>query len=200
MTFLVRGDGFQECIQAVDVASIYDFKYRDASGDLRRLGNVLSSVSCIKDEWQFRRFGRQYCRSLLFDCGRKWIWRIASVWRAKLSGESELSAADVLRVSATRGFGHVWLGKLNRPPLPFGSRRGCEMSGEGGTSAGQNSSPSGMSYATRLKGDVCLSKGEEATWHFLRRIPQWDSRFSFCLFFWFFSWLFPLFLSSPKRG
>ena len=51
------------------VASIYDFKYRGCN--LRRLGNVLSSVSCIKDEWQFRRLGRQYCRSLLFDCGRK---------------------------------------------------------------------------------------------------------------------------------
>ena len=50
MAFLVRGGGGQEDIQAVDVASIYDFKYRDASGDLRRLGNVLSSVSCIKDE------------------------------------------------------------------------------------------------------------------------------------------------------
>ena len=69
---------------------------RDASSNLRRLGNVLSSVSCIKDEWQFRRFGRQYCWSLLFDCGRKWIRRIVSIWRAKLSKESELSAADVL--------------------------------------------------------------------------------------------------------
>ena len=41
----------------------------DASGDLRRFGNILSSVSCIKDKWQFRRLGRQYCQSLLFDCG-----------------------------------------------------------------------------------------------------------------------------------
>ena len=32
--------------------------------------------------------------------------------------------------------------------------------------------PGGMSYATRRKGDVCMSKREEATWHFLRRIPQ----------------------------
>ena len=29
----------------------------DASGNMRRFGNVLSSVSCIKDEWQFRRLG-----------------------------------------------------------------------------------------------------------------------------------------------
>ena len=59
---------------------------RDASGTLRRFGNVLSSVSCIKDEWQFRRLGSQYCRNLFFDCGRKWIRRIASIWRAKLFG------------------------------------------------------------------------------------------------------------------
>ena len=77
----------------------------------------------IKNEWQFRRLDRQCYRSLPFDCGRKWIWRIASVWRAKLSGESELLAADALRVSATRGSGHVWPRKLNRPPLPSGIRR-----------------------------------------------------------------------------
>ena len=34
----------------------------DASGNLRRLGNVFSNVSCIKDERQLRRLGRQYCR------------------------------------------------------------------------------------------------------------------------------------------
>ena len=33
----------------------------DVSGDLRKLENVLSNVSCIKCEWQFRRLGRQYC-------------------------------------------------------------------------------------------------------------------------------------------
>ena len=69
------------------------------------------------------RLGRQYYQSLLFYCGWKWIRRIASVWRAKLSGESELSAADALRVSAIRGSGHVWPGKLKRPPLPSGVRR-----------------------------------------------------------------------------
>ena len=57
------------------------------------------------------------------DCGRKWIRRFASVWQAKLSRESELSAADALRVSAIRGSGHVWPRKLKRPPLPFGVRR-----------------------------------------------------------------------------
>ena len=51
----------------------------DVSGDLRRLGNVLSNVSCIKDEWQFKRLGRQCCQSYLFNCGRKWIQWIASV-------------------------------------------------------------------------------------------------------------------------
>ena len=96
---------------------------RDVSSDLRRFGNVLSSVSCIKDDWQFRRLGRQYCRSLFFDYGWKWIQRIASVWRAKLSEESELSAVDVLWVSAIRGSRHVYPGKLNRPPLPSGGRR-----------------------------------------------------------------------------
>ena len=94
----------------------------DASGDLRRFGNVLSSVSCIKDEWQLMRLGRQYCRSLLFDCGRKWIRRIASIWRAKLSGESESLATDVIRISVTEGSEHVCLGKLNRHPLPSDSR------------------------------------------------------------------------------
>ena len=90
----------------------------DASGDLRRLGNVLSNVSYIKNKWQFRRLGHQYCQSLLFDCGRKWIRRIASIWRAKLSGEA-------VRVSVTRGSGHVCPGKLNRWPLPSGDR--CRM-------------------------------------------------------------------------
>ena len=94
-----------------------------ASGNLRRFENVLSSVSCIKDEWQFNRLGRQYCRSLLFDCGWKWIRRIASSWRAKLSGESESSDADVLRVSVTRGSGHICQGKLNCISPPFGGRR-----------------------------------------------------------------------------
>ena len=32
--------------------------------------------------------------------------------------------------------------------------------------------PGGVSYATRRKGDVCLSKREGATWQFLGRIPQ----------------------------
>ena len=52
--------------------------------------------------------------------GRKWIRRIASIWRAKLSGESESLATDVLRISITEG-------------------SGCEIPGEGGTSARQNS-------------------------------------------------------------
>ena len=95
----------------------------DASGDLRRFGNVLSSVSCIKDEWQLMRLGRQYCRSLLFDCGQKWIRRIASIWRAKLSEESESLATDVIRISVTEGSEHVCPGKLNRHPLPSGGRR-----------------------------------------------------------------------------
>ena len=42
-----------------------------------------------------------------------------------------------LRVSAIRGSEHVYPEKLKRPPLPSG----CEISGEGGMSAGQNSSP-----------------------------------------------------------
>ena len=132
MTFLVRGGGCQEDIQAAAVRKIFRRRMSpqfmtlniwDASGALRRFGNILSSVSCIKDEWQFRRLGRQYYRSLLFDCGLKWIQQIPSVWRAKLSGESELSAADALRVSPIKGSGHVWPGKLNRPPLPSGVKR-----------------------------------------------------------------------------
>ena len=32
--------------------------------------------------------------------------------------------------------------------------------------------PDGVSYATRRKGDVCVSKREGVTWQFLGRIPQ----------------------------
>ena len=32
--------------------------------------------------------------------------------------------------------------------------------------------PGGVSYTTRSKGDVCVSKKEGATWQFLVRIPQ----------------------------
>ena len=77
----------------------------------------------FKDEWQFRRLGCQYCWGLLFDCGRKWIQRVVSVWRAKLSGESESLVANVLRISVTGGSGHVCPRKLNRPPLLSGNRR-----------------------------------------------------------------------------
>ena len=45
MTFLVRGDGFQECIQAVDVASIYDFKYRGCVRQPEKTWECL--VECI---------------------------------------------------------------------------------------------------------------------------------------------------------
>ena len=145
-------------------------------------------------------------------CGRKWIRRIASVWRAKLSGESELSVTDVLRVGATRGSRHVCPGKLNRPPLPFGGRirmwdirrsqnvgripmwdirrrrnvgrielrlwdirvecwrrRIPDVRCPGGMS--DDFRPGGMSYATRRKWDICVSKRKEATWQFLGRIP-----------------------------
>ena len=93
------------------------------SGTLIRFRNILSSLSCIEDEWQFRRLGRQYYLSLLFYCGRKWIRRITSVWRAKLSGESEMVAADVLRVRAIKVSRHAWPRKLNCPSLSSGGRR-----------------------------------------------------------------------------
>ena len=35
-----------------------------------------------------------------------------------------------------------------------------------------DSRPGGISDATRRNGDVCVSKREEATWHFLGRISQ----------------------------
>ena len=59
MTFLVRGGGCQEDIQAAAVRKIFrrrmspqfmTLNIGDVLGDLRRLGNVLSNVSCIKDE------------------------------------------------------------------------------------------------------------------------------------------------------
>ena len=40
-----------------------------------------------------------------------------------------------------------------------GQNSGCEISGEGGSSAGQNSSPSGMSYVAHRKGDRLRVQG-----------------------------------------
>ena len=51
--------------------------------------------------------------------------------------ECESLATDAIRMSVIEGSGHVCPGKLNRPPLPSGEA-GCEISGEGGTSAGLN--------------------------------------------------------------
>ena len=42
-----------------------------------------------------------------------------------------------------------------------GHNSGCEISGEDGTLAGQNSSPGGMSYVARLKGDRLRVQGVE---------------------------------------
>ena len=62
---------------------------------------------------------------------------------------------------------------------------GCEISEEGGTSAGQNSGyeisgwnegefPSEWNEQCHIsQGAVCVSKGEGATRHSLGRIPQW---------------------------
>ena len=41
-----------------------------------------------------------------------------------------------------------------------GQNSGCKIFGEGGTSAGQNSSPGGMSYAARRKGSACARERE----------------------------------------
>ena len=46
---------------------------------------------------------------------------------------------DTLRVSTIRGSRYVYLEKLKCPPLPSGVWSGCETSGDGGTSPGQNS-------------------------------------------------------------
>ena len=59
-------------------------------GNIRKLQE---KFRCTVQKW---RLGRQYYQSLLFYCGRKWIRRIVSICRAKLSGEFELSAADAL--------------------------------------------------------------------------------------------------------
>ena len=71
---------------------------------VENIRKLQENFRCTVQKW---RLGRQYYQSLLFDYGRKWIRRIVSVWRAKLSGESELLAADALRVSVIRGSGHV---------------------------------------------------------------------------------------------
>ena len=55
--------------------------------------------------------------------GGKGIRRIASIWRAKLSGKSESLVTDVFRISVIEGSRHVYPGKLNRPPFPSGNRR-----------------------------------------------------------------------------
>nr|CAN72682.1 hypothetical protein VITISV_036812 [Vitis vinifera] len=70
-----------------------EFGSRNVSDTLIRFGNIPSSLSCIEYEWQFRRFGRQYYLSLLFDCGQKWIrcspsTRYQSI-RTYLTGEVE---------------------------------------------------------------------------------------------------------------
>ena len=126
--------------------------------------------------------------------GGKGIRRIASIWRAKLSGKSESLATDVLRISVTEGSGHVYPGKLNRPPLPSGDRRQMwdirRMWNVGRTefrmwdirrrwNVGRTEFrmwefPSGWNERCHVsQGAVCVSKGEGATRHFLGRIPQW---------------------------
>ena len=84
-----------------------------------------------------------------------------------------------LRVSVIKGSEHVWPEKLKRPPLPSG----CEISGEGGMLAGQNSSPGGMSYAAQGGPSACARcRDPSLWWHGARktirinsiRIPQED--------------------------
>ena len=48
---------------------------------------------------------------------------------------------------------------------------GCETSGEGGMSVGQNSSLGGMSYAARRKGDRLRVQGRESHVTFFREDP-----------------------------
>ena len=52
-----------------------------------------------------------------------------------------------------------------------GQNSGCEISGEGGTSTGQNSSPGGMSYVARRKGDRLCVQGRESHVTFFREDP-----------------------------
>ena len=96
---------------------------------------------------------------------------------AKCGNRGQVKRA--LRISVTEGSGHVCSGKLNCPPLPSGDRgAGCEIFGEDGTSAGQNSGyeisgwnegefPFGWNERCHvLQGVVYVSKGEGATRHF----------------------------------
>ena len=55
--------------------------------------------------------------------------------------------------------------------MSAGQDSGCETSGAGGTLAGQNSYPGGMSYAARRKGDHLLVQGRESHVAFFREDP-----------------------------
>ena len=52
-----------------------------------------------------------------------------------------------------------------------GQNSGCETSGEGGTSAGQESFPGGMSYVARRRGDRLRVHGRESHVRFFREDP-----------------------------
>ena len=43
---------------------------------VENIAKLQEKFSCTVQKW---RLGRQYYQSLLFDCGRKWIRRVASV-------------------------------------------------------------------------------------------------------------------------
>ena len=67
-------------------------------------------------------------------------------------------------VSVIRGSGHVWPGKLNRLLSHPASSAGCEISGEGGTSAGQNS-------GCEISGEGWTSTGQKfRMWDIRRRL------------------------------
>ena len=69
------------------------------------------------------------------DLDIKYLKQNISKCRSKISGSFRRNSVALyterktLRVSAIRGSGHVWPGKLKRPPLPFGCEiSGCEIS------------------------------------------------------------------------
>ena len=75
-----------------------------------------------------------------------------------LSGWAEMSAADVLWVSAIKGSGYVWPRKLKRLLSHPASGAGCEIFGEGGVSAGQRYPRVEWAMPRVVGGTVCVYK------------------------------------------
>ena len=125
----------------------------------------------------------------------KYLKQNISRCRSEISGSFRRNSVALyterknLRVSAIRGSGHVCLGKLKLPPLPFGCEiSGCEMSANGIPDVnvdGRNSSPR-VEWAMSQGGPSACARCRDPSpwWHRVRiaiqhnsiLIPQEDTR------------------------